>query len=62
MPAAAFRLWFGAHGLKALKRNILAFVGIRPVRDTLIGNIEGLRPERLQAWLASVEALGARGR
>lgn len=62
MPALAYRLWFGAHGLKALKRNILNFVGIRPVRDTLIGNIEGLKPERRQAWLAAVEALGARAR
>ncbi len=62
MPATVFRLWFGAHGLKALRRNVLALVGIRPVRDTLIGNVEGLAPPRLQAWLASVEALGLRGR
>lgn len=62
MPATVYCLWFGAHGLKALKRNILAFVGFRPIRDTLIGNVEGLTPARRQAWLASVGALGARGR
>ncbi|HEY0600401.1 NAD(P)H-dependent oxidoreductase [Brevundimonas sp.] len=62
MPAPVYRLWFGAHGLKALKRNVLGFVGIRPIRDTLIGNIEGLSPARRQAWLAAVGALGARGR
>lgn len=62
MPATIYCLWFGAHGLKALKRNILAFVGFRPIRDTLIGNIEGLTPARRQAWLKSVGALGARGR
>ena len=62
MPAFIYRLWFGAHGLKALKRNILAFVGIRPIRDTLIGNIEGLEPARRQAWLTRMEMLGARGR
>lgn len=62
MPAVLYRLWFGAHGLKALRRNILTFVGIRPVRDTLIGNVEGLPPQRRQAWLSSVEALGVRGR
>lgn len=62
MPAVIFRLWFGAHGLQALKRNILAFVGIRPIRDTLIGNIEGLTPARRQAWLSWVRALGSRGR
>lgn len=62
MPALVYRLWFGAHGLHALKRNVLAFVGIRPIRDTLIGNIEGLTLEGRKAWLSSVKALGARGR
>ncbi len=62
MPALIYRLWFCAHGLNAMKRNILAFVGFRPVYDTLIGNIEGLTPTRRQAWLSSVETLGFRGR
>lgn len=62
MPALVYRFWFGAHGLTALKRNILAFVGIRPIRDTLIGNIEGLSRERRTAWLSHVRALGVRGR
>lgn len=62
MPAPVYRIWFGAHGLKALRRNILAFVGIRPIRDTLIGNVEGLTPERRNAWLSSIKTLGARGR
>jgi len=61
MPALAHRFWFGGHGLNALKRNILGFVGIRPIRDTLIGNIEGLTPEGRKAWLSSVKALGTRG-
>ena len=62
MPAPVYRFWFGAHGLKALKRNILAFVGIRPIRDTLIGDIEGLTQEGRKGWLSSIKALGARGR
>lgn len=62
MPAPIFRLWFGAHGLKAMKRSILAFVGFRPIRDTLIGGIEGLTPARRQVWLSRVRALGFRGR
>lgn len=61
MPALVYRFWFGAHGLKVLRRNILAFVGIRPIRDTLIGNIEGLTLEERKARLSSVRALGARG-
>lgn len=37
MPAFVYSLFYRAHGVKNLKRNILAFVGIAPVRDTLIG-------------------------
>lgn len=62
MPAPVYRLWFGAHGLRVLKRSILGFVGFRPIRDTLIGGIESLTPARRQAWLASVRTLGSRGR
>jgi putative NADPH-quinone reductase len=32
MPALVYRWWFRAHSLKSLERNILKFVGIRPVR------------------------------
>src|SRR5690606_33809889 len=37
MPALVYRWYFGAHGLKSLRRGILSFVGIRPIRETLIG-------------------------
>lgn len=33
MPALAYRLWYRAHALKALERNILRFVGFAPVRS-----------------------------
>lgn len=62
MPATVYRVWFGGHGVKALKRGILAFVGFRPIRDTLIGGIESLPAGRRQAWLSSVRRLGSRGR
>lgn len=40
MPAFFYRLYFRAHSLRSLRRNILYFVGIKPVRDTVIGSIE----------------------
>ncbi len=40
MPVLAYRWWFLGHGLKGLERNILHFVGIRPVRASLFGMIE----------------------
>jgi len=35
MPALAYRLYFRAHSLRSLKRNILGFVGIGPIRTTI---------------------------
>jgi len=37
MPAFFYRLWFLSHGVAGMRRSILNFVGIRPVRDTLFG-------------------------
>jgi putative NADPH-quinone reductase len=61
MPAPVFRWFFFAHSLKALKRNILGFVGISPVRDTLVGSIEGMSPAARGQWLQRMGRLGAAG-
>jgi putative NADPH-quinone reductase len=61
MPGFVYRWWFGAHALKMLKRNILGFVGVHPVRSTVLGNIEGVGAEGRRRWLAEVEAMGRRG-
>lgn len=60
MPALAFRWWFGAHSLRCLKRSILGFVGIRPVRDTLVGMVETLTAARHAALLETMRVLGNR--
>lgn len=62
MPAPLFRLWFGGHGLKVIKRNILAFVGIRVVRQSLIGLVGGATPAKVARWLDDMRALGREGR
>lgn len=61
MPGFIYRLWFGAHALKLLKRNILHFVGINPVRDIILGGVTSVTPERRKQWLAEMEQLGERG-
>lgn len=61
MPAAVYRWYFRAHSIKSLERNILGFVGIAPVRETLVGQVGNLRPEQAQAWLAKLRRLGGRG-
>jgi len=58
MPGFVYRWWYGAHALKMLKRNILRFMGVGPIRSTIYGNVEGAGPERRARWLRDVEAMG----
>jgi putative NADPH-quinone reductase len=59
MPALVYRWYFGAHGLKSLRRNVLSFVGFKPVRATLLGGVEGASAKRRAAWLARLAKLGS---
>lgn len=58
MPGWFYRLFYGAHALKLLKRNILHFIGIKPVRATIHGMIEAVSDETRKEWLRKAEALG----
>jgi putative NADPH-quinone reductase len=60
MPAFIYRWYFGAHGLKSLRRNILGFCGIGPIATDLIGNIDGDASMR-GAWLSRMRTYGSRG-
>ena len=59
MPAFVYRFWFLSHSLKNLERNILRFCGIRPVRSSLVGLVEGA-PARRRRWLRRMARLGVR--
>jgi NAD(P)H dehydrogenase (quinone) len=58
MPGWFYRIYYGAHALKLLRRNILQFVGITPVRSTVYGMIEAVSDDTRKSWLREVEALG----
>lgn len=60
-PGFIYRWYFMAHSLRSTKRNILGFVGISPVRDTIIGMAGALSSERAAGWLARMDSLGAGG-
>jgi putative NADPH-quinone reductase len=59
MPAMVYRYVFRAHSVKSLERNVLGFIGIAPIHETLIGNVEA--PDELvrAGWLAKLRKLGA---
>lgn len=58
MPAFVYRWYFGAHSLTSFKRNILRFVGVKPVRTTVFGMVEAGSERRIQKWLKTMNRLG----
>jgi putative NADPH-quinone reductase len=58
MPALIYRWYFRAHSIKSLERNILGFVGISPIRETLIGMVSGMDTDDSNKWFAKLSKLG----
>jgi putative NADPH-quinone reductase len=58
MPALVYRWYFRAHSVKSLERNILGFVGIAPVHETLIGGVGQLDPAVAEKSFARLRRLG----
>lgn len=61
MPAPVYRWYFLEHSLKSLERNLLGFVGISPIRETLIGSAEALAPAKAARHLNEMRARGRAG-
>ena len=60
MPAMIYRHLYRAHSVKSLERNILGFVGLSPVRETLIGSVEAMNEQKRNEWFRRVSRLGAK--
>ncbi|MDF0487542.1 NAD(P)H-dependent oxidoreductase [Sphingomonas sp. H39-1-10] len=60
MPAVVYRTYYRAHCVKSFERNILRFVGIRPLGHVLIGNVEGSAVARA-GWLDDLFDFGEAG-
>jgi putative NADPH-quinone reductase len=58
MPALAYRWYFGAHGLRSVKRGMLGLCGISPIRWTLVGRVSAIDARRRERWIEVVRELG----
>ena len=58
MPAVVYRWYFRAHSIKSLERNILGFVGISPVEETLIGSVEQMDAKAKSRLFSKIRNLG----
>lgn len=57
-PGWFYRFYFGRPSVNQLKRSVLKFCGIGPVRVSYIGIIKGSKPEMREKWLSKVESWG----
>jgi NAD(P)H dehydrogenase (quinone) len=59
-PSFIYRWVFGRPGHVTMKRTILQFCGVRPVRITEVGPIKGSSDAKRARWLEQVRELGSR--
>ncbi len=59
-PPLLYRLLFRRAGHITMKRSILEFCGVSPVRITDIGPMRSASAEKRDRWIAQARALGAR--
>lgn len=57
-PAFFYRLVFRRPSVNQLKRSVLKFCGVSPVKVSYIGIIRGSKPEMRAKWLVKVEHWG----
>lgn len=62
MPAAVYRWYFRAHGLKSLQGGVLSLAGFGPIRAKLIGSVEQPDHSHLTRDLADIAKLGQSAR
>jgi putative NADPH-quinone reductase len=61
MPSLFYRMFYRAHSLRSLERNVLRFVGIAPVRHSIVGSVEKGDAYR-RGWVDRIRKLGRQGR
>ncbi|MGJ1432993.1 NAD(P)H-dependent oxidoreductase [Sphingobacterium spiritivorum] len=57
-PGWYYRLFFGRPSVNQLKRSVLQFCGISPVKVTYVGIVRTSSPALRQKWLQKVKRLG----
>jgi len=57
-PSWFYRWMLGRPGHNTMKKTILEFCGVRPVRITEIGPIKGSTEEKRRGWIEKVRGLG----
>ncbi len=62
MPAIAYKTLFAGASLKAVERGLFGISGFKPVRHTVLGNVDGGTEEQNKIRLSEIRALGVQGK
>jgi len=57
-PPWYFRWVYGRPGHNAMKRTILGFCGIKPIKISSIGSVKHSKESKRETWLNNVQKLG----
>jgi putative NADPH-quinone reductase len=60
MPSLAYKVFFGAHGVRGFECSILNMSGFKPIRETLIGAVDILSPKQIDRVLTRMRSYGGR--
>lgn len=60
MPAPAYRLIFGAGGVRSFERSVLGLAGLRRTGTTMFGGVGDVAAAKAASWLDRVRDLGRR--
>jgi putative NADPH-quinone reductase len=60
MPVLIYRWYFQAHGVRGLELSVLKFAGMKPVRETLFGQVDAASDVNRQRWLGRMRDFGGR--
>ena len=58
LPALIYRWYFRAHGVRGLEHSVLRFAGVKRVRETLLGMVDGANDAKRRGWLERMRAYG----
>jgi putative NADPH-quinone reductase len=61
MPSMFYRLYYRSHSVRSLARNILGFVGYKPVRVSLVGGVEGMSEKARKRCIDELVGQARRG-
>lgn len=62
MPSSAYRLFFGAMGVRSMERGMFGISGFHPIHHNFIGMVEGIGQKGREHWIERMEEFGAKAR